>query len=30
MQVNLDFSSEQDMIKKFGVGLAFQPVAFGY
>jgi hypothetical protein len=30
MQVNLDFCSEQDMIKKFRVGLALQPVACGY
>ena len=27
VQVNLDFSSEADMIKKFRVGLALQPVA---
>src|SRR6201996_3695682 len=27
VQVNLDFSSEEDMIKKFRVGLALQPVA---
>jgi glutamate--cysteine ligase len=27
VQVNLDFSSEQDMVKKFRVGLALQPVA---
>jgi gamma-glutamylcysteine synthetase len=26
IQVNLDFSSEQDMIKKLRVGLALQPV----
>ena len=26
-QVNLDFASEQDMIKKFRVGLALQPIA---
>ena len=29
MQVNLDFSSEQDMIKKFRAGLALQPVGIG-
>jgi hypothetical protein len=28
-QVNLDFSSEQDMIKKFRAGLALQPVGIG-
>nr|BAJ21770.1 putative gamma-glutamylcysteine synthetase [Pteris vittata] len=27
VQVNLDFSSEQDMINKFRVGLALQPIA---
>ncbi len=27
VQVNLDFSSEEDMVKKFRVGLALQPVA---
>jgi glutamate--cysteine ligase len=27
IQVNLDFDSEQDMVKKFRVGLALQPVA---
>ncbi len=27
VQVNLDFSSEADMVKKFRVGLALQPVA---
>jgi glutamate--cysteine ligase len=27
VQVNLDFSSESDMVKKFRVGLALQPVA---
>ena len=27
VQVNLDFSSEMDMIKKFRVALALQPVA---
>ena len=27
VQVNLDFDSEADMVKKFRVGLAFQPVA---
>lgn len=27
VQVNLDFSSEQDMVKKFRVGLALQPLA---
>lgn len=27
VQVNLDFSSEQDMVKKFRVGLALQPIA---
>jgi glutamate--cysteine ligase len=26
-QVNLDFSSEEDMVKKFQVGLALQPVS---
>lgn len=26
LQVNLDFSSESDMIKKFRAGLALQPV----
>lgn len=25
--MNLDFSSEEDMVKKFRVGLALQPVA---
>jgi hypothetical protein len=30
MQVNLDFTSEQDMIKKFRAGLALQPVSCGY
>ena len=29
VQVNLDFSSEADMVKKFRVGLALQPVATG-
>jgi gamma-glutamylcysteine synthetase len=29
MQVNLDFSSEQDMINKFRAGLALQPVGIG-
>jgi gamma-glutamylcysteine synthetase len=29
MQVNLDFSSEQDMIKKFRAGLALQLVGIG-
>ncbi|HUB98181.1 MAG TPA: glutamate--cysteine ligase [Stellaceae bacterium] len=27
VQVNLDFADEQDMVKKYRVGLAFQPVA---
>jgi len=27
VQVNLDFSSEQDMIRKFRAGLALQPIA---
>ena len=27
IQVNLDYSSEADMVKKFRVGLALQPVA---
>ncbi|BBM97652.1 glutamate--cysteine ligase [Marchantia polymorpha subsp. ruderalis] len=27
VQVNLDFSSEEDMVKKFQVGLALQPIA---
>lgn len=27
VQVNLDFSSEEDMVKKFRVGLALQPIA---
>src|SRR5690606_13375836 len=27
VQVNLDFGSEADMVKKFRVGLALQPVA---
>ncbi|MBT4879843.1 MAG: glutamate--cysteine ligase [Alphaproteobacteria bacterium] len=27
IQTNLDFSSEQDMVKKFRVGLALQPIA---
>jgi len=27
MQVNLDFSSEADMIRKFRAGLALQPVS---
>lgn len=27
MQVNLDFGSERDMIDKFRVGLALQPIA---
>ena len=27
IQVNLDFENEQDMVRKFQVGLAFQPVA---
>jgi glutamate--cysteine ligase len=27
MQVNLDFESEQDMIEKFRIGLALQPIA---
>jgi glutamate--cysteine ligase len=26
-QVNLDFDSEEDMVKKFRVGLALQPVS---
>lgn len=26
MQVNLDYESEQDMIEKFRIGLALQPV----
>jgi glutamate--cysteine ligase len=26
-QVNLDFESEQDMIEKFRIGLALQPIA---
>jgi gamma-glutamylcysteine synthetase len=26
-QVNLDFESEEDMIRKFQVGLALQPVS---
>jgi hypothetical protein len=29
MRVNLDYCSEQDMIKKFRVGLALQPVGNG-
>jgi glutamate--cysteine ligase len=27
MQVNLDFESEKDMIDKFRIGLALQPIA---
>lgn len=27
MQVNLDFESEQDMIEKFRIGIALQPIA---
>ena len=27
IQVNLDYSSEADMVKKFRVGLALQPLA---
>ena len=30
VQVNLDFSSEADMVKKFRVGLALQPVATAF
>jgi glutamate--cysteine ligase len=26
-QVNLDFESEQDMVEKFRIGLALQPIA---
>lgn len=28
LQVNLDFSSEADMIRKFRAGLALQPVSY--
>ncbi len=27
LQVNLDFGSEKDMIEKFRIGLALQPIA---
>jgi glutamate--cysteine ligase len=27
LQVNLDFESEKDMVEKFRIGLALQPVA---
>lgn len=30
LQVNLDFHSEADMIRKFRAGLALQPVSFVY